>query len=41
LRSMMNLLLRIIINIVLGLLLSLRSITMKRKLVLLYPDKKD
>jgi hypothetical protein len=35
LRSMMNLLLRIITNIVLGLLLSLRSITMRRKLVLL------
>jgi hypothetical protein len=35
LRSMMNLLLWIIINIVLGLLLSLRSITMRRKLVLL------
>jgi hypothetical protein len=34
-RSMMNLLLRIITNIVLGLLLSLRSITMRRKLVLL------
>jgi hypothetical protein len=35
LRSMMNLLVRIITNIVLGLLLSLRSITMRRKLVLL------
>jgi hypothetical protein len=35
LRSMMNLLLRIITNVVLGLLLSLRSITMRRKLVLL------
>jgi hypothetical protein len=35
LRSMINLLLRIITNIVLGLLLSLRSITMRRKLVLL------
>jgi hypothetical protein len=35
LRSMMNLLLRIIINIMLDLLLSLRSITMRRKLVLL------
>jgi DNA-binding Xre family transcriptional regulator len=34
-RSMMNLLLRIITNIVLGLLLSLRSITMRRKLVLI------
>jgi hypothetical protein len=31
-RSMMNLLLRIITNIVLGLLLSLRSITMRRRL---------
>jgi hypothetical protein len=35
LRSMINLLLRIITNVVLGLLLSLRSITMRRKLVLL------
>jgi hypothetical protein len=35
LRSMMNLLVRIITNVVLGLLLSLRSITMRRKLVLL------
>jgi hypothetical protein len=35
LRSMMNLLLRIITNIVLGLLLSLRFTTMRRKLVLL------
>jgi hypothetical protein len=35
LRSMMNLLLRIITNVVLGLLLSLRLITMRRKLVLL------
>jgi hypothetical protein len=35
LRSMMNLLLRIITNIVLRLFLSLRSITMRRKLVLL------
>jgi hypothetical protein len=35
LRSMMNLLLRIITNIVLGLLLSLRSITMRRRLALL------
>jgi hypothetical protein len=35
LRSMMNLLLRIITNVVLGLLLSPRSITMRRKLVLL------
>jgi hypothetical protein len=35
LRNMMNLLLRIITNIVLSLLLSLRSITMRRKLVLL------
>jgi hypothetical protein len=35
LRNMMNLLLRIIINVMLGLLLSLRSITMRRKLVLL------
>jgi hypothetical protein len=35
LRRMMNLLLRIITNVVLGLLLSLRSITMRRKLVLL------
>jgi hypothetical protein len=35
LRSMMNLLLRIITNIILGLLLSLRFITMRRKLVLL------
>jgi hypothetical protein len=35
LRSMMNLLLRIIIDVVLGLLLSLRFITMRRKLVLL------
>jgi hypothetical protein len=35
LRSMMNLLLRIITNVMLGLLLSLRSITMRRKLVLL------
>jgi hypothetical protein len=35
LRSMMNLLLKIITNIVLGLLLSLRSITMRRKLILL------
>jgi hypothetical protein len=35
LRSMMNLLLRIITNIMLGLLLSMRSITMRRKLVLL------
>jgi hypothetical protein len=34
LRSMMNLLLRIITNIVLGLLLSLRSITMRRRLAL-------
>jgi hypothetical protein len=34
LRSMMNLLLRIITNVVLGLLLTLRSITMRRKLVL-------
>jgi hypothetical protein len=34
LRSMMNLLLRIITNIVLGLLLSLRFIAMRRKLVL-------
>jgi hypothetical protein len=34
-RSMMNLLLRIITNIVLGLLLFLRSTTMRRKLVLL------
>jgi hypothetical protein len=32
---MMNILLRIITNVVLGLLLSLRSITMRRKLVLL------
>jgi hypothetical protein len=32
LRSMMNLLLRIITNIILGMLLSLRSITMRRKL---------
>jgi hypothetical protein len=35
LRSMMNLLLRIITNVILGLLLSLRSITMSRNLVLL------
>jgi hypothetical protein len=35
LRSMMNLLLRIITNVVLGLLLSLRFITMRRKQVLL------
>jgi hypothetical protein len=35
LRSMMNLLLRIITSIVLGLLLSLRFTTMRRKLVLL------
>jgi hypothetical protein len=35
LRSMMNLLLRIITNIALGLLLSLRFITMRRKQVLL------
>jgi hypothetical protein len=35
LRSMMNLLLRIITNVVLGLLLSLRSITMRRRLALL------
>jgi hypothetical protein len=35
LRSMMNLLLRIVTNVMLGLLLSLRSITMRRKLVLL------
>jgi hypothetical protein len=35
LRSMMNLLLRIITNAMLGLLLSVRSITMRRKLVLL------
>jgi hypothetical protein len=35
LRSMMNLLLKIITNIVLGLLLSLRFTTMRRKLVLL------
>jgi hypothetical protein len=35
LRSTMNLLLRIITNVMLGLLLSLRSITMRRKLVLL------
>jgi hypothetical protein len=35
LRRMMNLLLRIISNVVLGLLLSLRSITLRRKLVLL------
>jgi hypothetical protein len=35
LRSMMNLLLRIITNVVLELFLSLRSITMRRKLVLL------
>jgi hypothetical protein len=35
LRSMMNLLLRIITNIMLGLFLSMRSITMRRKLVLL------
>jgi hypothetical protein len=35
LRSMMNLLLRIITNVILGLLLSLRFITMRRKLVLL------
>jgi hypothetical protein len=35
LRSMMNLLLRIITNVVLVLLLSLRFITMRRKLVLL------
>jgi hypothetical protein len=35
LRSMMNLLLRIIIDVVLGLLLSLRFIIMRRKLVLL------
>jgi hypothetical protein len=34
LRSMMNLQLRIITNVVLGLLLSLRFITMRRKLVL-------
>jgi hypothetical protein len=34
LRSMMNLPLRIITNIVLGLLLSLRSITMRRSLAL-------
>jgi hypothetical protein len=33
-RSMMNLLLRIITNVVLGLLLSLRFFTMRRKLVL-------
>jgi hypothetical protein len=33
--SMMNLLLRIITNVMLGLLLSLRSITMRRKLVFL------
>jgi hypothetical protein len=32
---MMNLLLRIITNVVLGLLLSLRSITMRRRLALL------
>jgi hypothetical protein len=35
LRSMMNLLLRIITTVILGLLLSLRFITMRRKLVLL------
>jgi hypothetical protein len=35
LRSMMNLLLRIITNVMLGQLHSLRSITMRRKLVLL------
>jgi hypothetical protein len=35
LRRMMNLLLRIISNVVVGLLLSLRSITLRRKLVLL------
>jgi hypothetical protein len=35
LRSMMNLLLRIIINVVLGLLLSLRFTTIRRKQVLL------
>jgi hypothetical protein len=35
LRSMLNLLLRIITYVVLGLLLSLRFITMRRKLVLL------
>jgi hypothetical protein len=35
LRSMINLLLRILTNIVLGLLLSLRFITMRRRLVLL------
>jgi hypothetical protein len=35
LRSMMDLLLRIITNVVLGLLLSMRFITMRRKLVLL------
>jgi hypothetical protein len=35
LRSMMNLLLRIITNVVLGLLLSLRFITVRRRLVLL------
>jgi hypothetical protein len=35
LRSMMNLLLRIITDAMLGLLLSVRSITMRRKLVLL------
>jgi hypothetical protein len=34
LRSMMNLLLKIITNVVLGLLLSLRPITMRRKLAL-------
>jgi hypothetical protein len=34
LRSMMNLLLRIITNVMLALLLSMRSITMRRKLVL-------
>jgi hypothetical protein len=35
LRSMINLLLRIVINVVLGLLLSLRSITMRIRLALL------
>jgi hypothetical protein len=35
LRSMMNLLLRIVTNVMLRLLLSLRSITMRRKLILL------
>jgi hypothetical protein len=39
LRSMMSLILRIITNIVLGLLLSMRSITMRRSLT--FPRKKS